>query len=231
MRNESFMSFRSRIPLLALILAPLLAAGGCAHDPADAIDGVFNQVVGPIAAADVAIVPADDSGAPVGASPVAYTSDSADHGPYQLDTGDKLRIFVYGQPNLSRAYTVDHEGRVTVPLIGGVEARGLSTSDLEGVIRQRLGAEFVRDPQVTVEVIQNRPFFIFGEVRQAGQYPYVSGMTVETAVAIAGGYSERARLNGFRVTRRSGGYVDQMTVPADYTLKPGDTVYVSERFF
>ncbi|WP_296204841.1 polysaccharide biosynthesis/export family protein, partial [uncultured Hyphomicrobium sp.] len=152
-------------------------------------------------------------------------------GPYLLDTGDRLRVFVYGQPNLSRAYTVDHDGRITVPLIGNVEARGRTTRDLAGTIRSRLGAEYVRDPQVTVDILQNRPFFIYGEVKTAGQYPFVSGMTVETAIAIAGGYSERASTRSYRITRRINGFVDQMEAPGDYPLLPGDTVYVNERFF
>lgn len=152
-------------------------------------------------------------------------------GPYLLDTADRLRIFVYGQPNLSRLYIVDHEGRIAVPLIGTITARGKTTTELQGVIRARLGAEFVKDPQVTVDVQQNRPFFIYGEVKTAGQYPYVSGMTIETAIAIAGGYTERASERKFRLTRRVNGFVEQIEAPSDYVVKPGDTVYVFERFF
>jgi polysaccharide biosynthesis/export protein len=152
-------------------------------------------------------------------------------GPYLLDTADRLRIFVYGQPNLSRQYTVDHEGKIAVPLIGEVSARGKTTSELQGLIRSRLGAQFVKDPQVTVDIQQNRPFFIYGEVRTAGQYPYVSGMTVETAIAIAGGFTERASERKYRITRRINGLVEQVEAPGDYVVKPGDTVYVFERFF
>ena len=152
-------------------------------------------------------------------------------GPYLLDTGDRLRIFVYGQPNLSRLYIVDHEGKIAVPLIGNVLARGKTTNQLQAAIRGRLATEYVRDPQVTVDIQQNRPFFILGEVKSAGQFPYVSGMTVETAVAIAGGYTERANESKFRITRRVNGFIEQVEAPADYVLKPGDTVYVFERFF
>jgi polysaccharide export outer membrane protein len=84
---------------------------------------------------------------------------------------------------------------------------------------------------VTVDVQQNRPFFIHGEVKTAGQYPYVSGMTVETAVAIAGGLSDRGSTRKFRITRRTNGFVEQIIAPADYVVKPGDTVFVYERFF
>jgi len=152
-------------------------------------------------------------------------------GPYLLDTGDRLRIFVYGQPNLSRGYTVDHQGKITVPLIGEVKARGVTTAALESTIKARLGSQFVRDPQVTVDIMQNRPFFILGEVRLAGQYPYVSGMTVETAIAIGGGYSDRASHTRFRVTRRINGLVEVIEAPADYVIQPGDTVTVFERYF
>jgi polysaccharide export outer membrane protein len=152
-------------------------------------------------------------------------------GPYLLDTGDRLRIFVYGQPNLSRLYIVDHEGKIAVPLIGEVPARGKTTSELQGVIRSRLGSQFVKDPQVTIDIQQNRPFFIYGEVKTGGQYPYVSGMTVETAIAIAGGYTDRASERKFRITRRINGFVEQIEAPGDYVIKPGDTVYVFERFF
>jgi protein involved in polysaccharide export with SLBB domain len=151
--------------------------------------------------------------------------------PYILGTGDKLRVFVYGQPSLSRLYTVSQAGEIAVPLIGSVRARGRTTDQLEHTIRARLARDFVRDPQVTVDVAQNRPFFILGEVRLPGQYPFVSGMTVETAVAISGGYTPRASERRFRITRRlNNGLVDQIEAPSDYTLLPGDTVYVFERF-
>ncbi len=152
-------------------------------------------------------------------------------GPYLLDSGDRLRIFVYGQPNLSRLYIVDHDGKISVPLIGDITARAKTTAELQGIIRSRLGAEFVKDPQVTVDIQQNRPFFILGEVKNSGQYPYVSGMTVETAIAIAGGYTERASDRKYRITRRVNGFVEQIEAPGDYVVKPGDTVYVFERFF
>lgn len=236
------MSFR-RVAL-PTALAVLLA--GCAHDGDILSDAarIFDdhpRVAAPVSAggypapvaAPVVEVAARESfgepgpapGMPEGPRAVAATD-----GPYLLDTGDRLRIFVYGQPNLSRIYTVDHGGMITVPLIGAVKARALTTFDLEGVIRRRLGTEFVRNPQVTVDIQQNRPFFILGEVRNAGQYPYVSGMTVQTAIAIAGGYSERASDRSFRITRRIDGYVEQIDVPSDYVVKPGDTIYVYERF-
>lgn len=187
------------------------------------------------------ISPAPVGPPPVAAAPVAWgpavvvsgdiTGGPNGHEPYMLDTGDRLRVFVYGQPNLSRLYTVDQVGNIAVPLIGSVRARGRSTVELGRAIARRLAREYVKDPQVTVDVAQNRPFFILGEVRQPGQFPYVSGMTIEQAIAIAGGYTERASHRRFRITRKLGPLVDQIEAPSDYPLLPGDTVYVFERFF
>jgi polysaccharide export outer membrane protein len=162
--------------------------------------------------------------------PVAQVVEEGE-GPYLLDSGDKLRIFVYGHPNLSRLYTVDQSGMVSVPLIGDVPARGRTTRSLGRAIAARLGSQYVRDPQVTVDIAQNRPFFILGEVRNAGQYPYVSGVTVQAAIAIAGGYADRADERRVQITRRhSGGIVEKMDVPPDYVVQPGDTLYVYERW-
>jgi len=166
---------------------------------------------------------------PVGLTGPQAVADT--DGPYLLDSGDRLRIFVYGQPNLSRLYTVDHAGRISVPLIGDINARGMTTYGLRSVIANHLEAKYVRDPHVTVDIQQNRPFYILGEVRNAGQYPYVSGMTIETAVAIAGGYTERANDRIFRLSRRVNGFIEKIEAPSDYVVKPGDTVFVYERFF
>jgi polysaccharide export outer membrane protein len=160
-----------------------------------------------------------------------HVIEESGEGPYWLDSGDRLRIFVYGHPNLSRLYTVDQQGMVAVPLIGDVPARGRTTRSLARTIAARLGARYVRDPQVTVDIAQNRPFFILGEVRNAGQFPFVSGMTVQAAVAIAGGYADRADERRIQITRRHpNGIIEKMDVPPDYPVRPGDTLYVYERW-
>ena len=151
--------------------------------------------------------------------------------PYMLDAGDRIRVFVYGQPNLSRIYTIDGGGFISLPLIGAVKARAETTFDLERAITVQLAAKYIKDPKVSVEIATYRPFFILGEVRTAGQYPFVSGMTVQTAVAIAGGYSERANERHVIVTRRVNGVVEKLRVTPDMTVQPGDTINVRERFF
>ena len=151
--------------------------------------------------------------------------------PYMLDSGDRIRIFVYGQPNLSRIYTIDGAGFVSMPLIGAVKTRGETTFDLERAVTVQLGAKYVRDPKVSVEVAAYRPFYILGEVRTSGQYPYVNGMTVQTAVAIAGGYSERASERKVIVTRRVNGVTEKLRGNSDMPVLPGDTIHVPERYF
>ncbi len=113
--------------------------------------------------------------------------------PYHLDSGDRLRIVVYGQDNITNSYSIDQAGAISVPLIGTVTARGSTTQQLQNTLEARLSQGFLRDPDVSVEVEQYRPFFVMGEVRNAGQYPYVAGMTAQTAVAIAGGFNARAK--------------------------------------
>ena len=201
--------------------APIKVADGWQARPTRVVSPVpVGPPVGaPVVWGPAVVVSADVTGGPTGFEP------------YILDTGDKLRVFVYGQPNLSRLYTVDQVGNIAIPLIGTVRARGRTTVDLTHAITAKLGREFVKDPQVTVDVAQNRPFFILGEVRLPGQYPFVSGMTIEQAVAIGGGYTERASKRTYRITRKLGALVDQIEAPGDYPLCPGDTVFVYERFF
>jgi polysaccharide export outer membrane protein len=160
--------------------------------------------------------------------PVAATFQD---GPYTLDSGDKLRIVVFGQDALSNNYTVDAQGQVSLPLVGAVEARGLTTSQLGGAIAGRLRQNYIRDPSVAVEIEVYRPFFVLGEVTFPGQYPFVPNMTVENAIAIAGGFTPRASKDKVTITRKVQGVPSRTVLPLRYPLRPGDTVEVSERWF
>jgi polysaccharide export outer membrane protein len=156
--------------------------------------------------------------------------DPAFEAPYTLDAGDRLRVVVFGQDGLSNSYAVDSAGKITMPLIGAVEARGKTTSELSGAIVARLKGGYIREPHVAVEVEAYRPFFILGEVTTAGQYAYVNGLTVESAVAVAGGFSPRALKTGASVARIIEGRTIHAFVPLSYPLRPGDTVTVEERW-
>jgi len=150
---------------------------------------------------------------------------------YGLDSGDKLRVVVFGQDGLSASYSVDTSGNITMPLIGAVPARGRTPAQLQAAIGGRLRQGFVREPHVAVEVEAYRPFFILGEVTLPGQYPYVSNMTVETAVAIAGGYTPRAQKQQIEISRQMNGLTEKRVVSPNYPIRPGDTIKVAERWF
>lgn len=167
--------------------------------------------------------------------PVGYAAPMA--GParydasYHLDAGDKLRVVVYGQEGLTNSYAIDAGGSITMPLIGAVPARGRTTAGLAGEIAARLRNGYIREPSVAVEIDTYRPFFILGEVSAPGQYPYVPNMTVESAVAIAGGFSPRAKRDVVTVTHTENGGSMRAVVPLGTPLAPGDTVFVGERWF
>jgi polysaccharide export outer membrane protein len=157
--------------------------------------------------------------------PIRY--DSA----YHLDAGDRLRVVVYGQEGLTNTYAIDAAGSITMPLIGTVPARGRTPSGLATEIAAKLRGGFIREPSVAVEIEAYRPFFILGEVAAPGQYPYVPNMTVESAVAIAGGFSPRARRDSVTVTHTEASGSGRYVVPLGTQISPGDTVQVGERWF
>ncbi len=150
---------------------------------------------------------------------------------YHLDAGDKLRVVVYGQEGLTNTYAIDAGGAITMPLIGAVPARGRTTAGLAAEIAGKLRNGYIREPSVAVEIEAYRPFFILGEVTAPGQYPYVPNMTVESAVAIAGGFSPRAKRDVVTVTHSEAGGSMRAVVPLGTPLSPGDTVFVAERWF
>lgn len=122
--------------------------------------------------------------------PQDRSTSSTPLAPYRLNSGDRLRIVVFGQADLSNTYVIDQAGSISMPLIGDVAARGRTTQALEGEIVDKFtSGRFLRDPDISVEVDRDRPVFILGEVNSAGQYPSVAGMTAQTAVAIAGGFT------------------------------------------
>jgi polysaccharide biosynthesis/export protein len=161
------------------------------------------------------------------AAPAPSRYDAA----YKLDAGDKLRVMVYGQEGLTNTYAIDASGAITMPLIGQVPARGRSPASLATEISARLRNGYIREPSVAVEIESYRPFFILGEVQAPGQYPYVPNMTVESAVAIAGGFSPRAKRGMVTLTHADAKGAARYVVPLGTSLSPGDTVYVGERWF
>lgn len=165
---------------------------------------------------------------PVRAAYIATSRASRETG-YRLDAGDKLRVLVYGEEGLSKTYMVDTNGAITMPLIGRVPARGRTPAVLASEISAKLRNGYIRDPSVAVEIESYRPFFILGEVASPGQYPYVPNMTVEAAVATAGGFSPRAPRDHVTLTHNDGSGSARFDVPLGTAMSPGDTVLVGER--
>ena len=163
--------------------------------------------------------------------PETVAPPAAASGPYRLAGGDRLRIIVFGQDNLSNSYSVDGSGMISMPLIGRVHAQGLTTAELEASVAARLAQGYVREPSVSAEVEAYRPFFVLGEVAAAGQYPFVSQMTAQNAVAIAGGFTPRAVEGAVEITRVIDGKSATFAAPLLYPVRPGDTITVQERFF
>lgn len=151
--------------------------------------------------------------------------------PYTLAGGDRLRVIVFGQDSLSNSYAIDGAGNIQMPLIGLVQAYGMTTASLARAIEAKLKGGYLRDPRVAVEVEAYRPFFVLGEVTASGQFPYVNGMTVQNAIAIAGGFSARAAQGGAAITRTINGRQVTASVPLTEPVRPGDTITVRERFF
>lgn len=167
---------------------------------------------------------------PSAASPAAAipSSGSSD---YVLGTGDKIKLTVYGETDLSGEYEVSSTGIVSLPLIGNVPAAQHTIHDFEQAVARKLAEGYLRDPRVSAQVVNYRPFFILGEVSKPGSYPYVNGMTVINAVALAGGYTYRADKSDMTISRANDPEKKDVQVPEEARVMPGDVIRVPERFF
>jgi protein involved in polysaccharide export with SLBB domain len=151
---------------------------------------------------------------------------------YLLGAGDRLKITVFGENELTGEYGVNPSGVVDFPLIGEVRALGATLRQLERDITRRLKAGYLKDPRISIEVLNFRPFFITGEVRNSGQFPYKAGLTVQEAVAIAGGYTYRANTRVVLLRRYGDEKEHSVDIQAQRVpLYPGDQLRVGERFF
>jgi len=150
---------------------------------------------------------------------------------YTLGPGDKVKITVFGEEQLSGEFEVDSTGKISMPLAGDVPAVGQTINQVSSTIVQRLTTGYLRDPKVSVEVLTYRPFFILGEVMRPGSFPYASGMTVVNAVALAGGYTYRADKTDITVKRAADPNKNKYHIEETGFVGPGDVVEVPERFF
>lgn len=151
---------------------------------------------------------------------------------YQLGPGDEVRVVVNGFDTMNNDYLVSGEGMISLPLLGPVPLVSRSTSDAEQLIAKRLvDSQLAVNPAVSVQLLKHRPFFILGEVQKPGEYPYVPGMSVLTAVSIAGGHTFRANKRVYGISRNVAGRAIKGRANETTLVQPGDTVIVYEAWF
>jgi protein involved in polysaccharide export with SLBB domain len=150
---------------------------------------------------------------------------------YRISPGDKLNIVVFGQEDVSGEFQVDGAGNITMPLLGQVVAAGRSVTQLQSEITLALDKDYIVNPRVSIEVLNYRPFYILGQVNAPGSYPFVSGMDVRQAIAIAGGFTRRARTSSVTVIRESADGTVEIDAKPDAPILPGDTIEVERRLF
>lgn len=150
---------------------------------------------------------------------------------YNLASGDRIRVNVFGHPDLSGEFEIDADGTVTYPLLGAVRAADKSTADLKRQLTALLERDYLVDARVTVEVLNYRPFYILGEVASSGSYPYQPGLTVQQAVALAGGFTRRAVTSYVQIARPAGEGTVNLRADQDAKVLPGDTIRVLRRLF
>ena len=152
------------------------------------------------------------------------------HRVYRLATGDKLKVSVFGEENLSGTFEVNAFGQVSMPLIGEVPARGLGVNQFHDNVAKKLSAGYLKNPRIAVEILNYRPIFVHGEVKNGGEFQYKNGITLRDAVAMAGGYTYRAD-QGYLNIAREGEADASVEMPTDIPVLPGDNIKIPERFF
>jgi len=165
---------------------------------------------------------------PASAQTPPSTSSAAS---YILGPNDRIRLKVYGENDISGEYEIDNTGQVSIPLAGHIKAAGATTRQLEKAIASALAKGIVRDPRVNVEIAQYRPYYILGEVKKSGEYPYRNGLTVMDAVASAGGFTYRANENKVHLRRAGAGTEEILPLDAPVPVFPGDNIRIPERYF
>lgn len=151
---------------------------------------------------------------------------------YRLGPGDTVRLTVFGEDQLTGEFRVGTSGTLAVPLLGDMRAAGLTPTELQGAVASGLKHKnLLRDPSVAAEVVEYRPVFVLGEVNKPGQYPYQPGMTVVTAVAVAGGFTYRAVQGYASVVRTENGAALESRASREAFVQPGDVITVFERRF
>ncbi|MBS0539769.1 MAG: polysaccharide export protein [Proteobacteria bacterium] len=213
------------VPVLAMIVA--LALAGCGPKNTTGV----TQLPVPPAREVVAF----NTTPPANGPPKAPVNDckKGGSGPYRLGAGDKVRIIVPSDPDISSDYEVNSSGAITARRLGAVDVAGLSVSDLESRLMQRYrdARYFTSSSVLSVELLSTRPFYMIGEIGRQGSFPYVSCLRVIQAVALAGGFTRRASRDNITIKRFFADSSEEEYVTEDTLVEPGDVIRVPERWF
>ena len=150
---------------------------------------------------------------------------------YRLGVGDKVKVTVFGESELSGTFEVNGGGQLPVPLIGELPARDRTVTELREAIAQRLAKGYLKNPKVSIEIVSFRPIYVHGEVRSGGEFAFKNGLRIRDAVAMAGGYSYRADQSFILITRNGSAEEFRVDLPSELAVMPGDNIRVPERFF
>lgn len=222
-----------RFILAALLLAPLAAMA----NPLDFSDGLTGLNTDPAAratasaSADPERAAAQKAAEEAAAAALQAPATTTSVAPGQLAPGDKVRMTVFGEEDMSGEFEIDSTGALAVPLVGEVQAKGLTPRDLEKRVAAKLNEGYLVNARVNIEVLNFRPFFILGEVNKPGSYPWANDMTVINAVALGGGYTPRAKVGSVTLRRANDPERNEVVVPEETKIFPGDVIRVEERFF
>ncbi|MCC2980153.1 polysaccharide biosynthesis/export family protein [Sphingomonas sp. IC4-52] len=174
---------------------------------------------------------AEKGAGPVLSSGERYVSSASAVSDYRLGVGDRVKVTVYNEPNLTGEFWVNPDGTISLPLIGNVPANNRPVGEIASDARARFADGYLRDPKVAMEVVVFRPFYILGEVSTPGQYPYVNGLTAMNAVALAKGFTPRANRDVIRIRRQGETEEVNYRLTPELIIYPGDTIRIGERFF
>ncbi len=159
-----------------------------------------------------------------------YNTQTLAASTYELGAGDTIRIDVYNEQDLSMEYLVSSSGQIEYPYLGKLKVLGKTAEQLQQTIARGLKDDYLIDPKVSVNIVQYRMIYVNGEVAKPGGYTFQPGLTVEKAIALAGGFTERASTKGIRITPSSGGS-ELSQLPLTHKVSPGDIIIVKASFF
>lgn len=187
------------------------------------------KAVAAIAGLGLAMLAACSTGPSMGAP--ADLASTAGMAAYRLGAGDEIKVTVYGEPDLSGNFVVDGQGRIAMSLVGQVQVGQLTLDEAADHLEARFKDGYLRDPQVTAELVKGRPYYILGEINKPGEYPFVSGLTVMNAIASAGDFTYRADKSRILIKRKDSPNEEEVVLTPTTPVQPGDTIRIRERFF